>query len=114
MYRIAPLIAAVMVLSACSPEQTAQLQQQASAAIGSVHQVVQDSSAPLAELKQQASAAIGSTDKLKHQASAAIGVAKRVGAAEAILDPELGQQIDAAKQQVDAVKQAADAVTGKP
>lgn len=107
MYRIAPLCAVVVALSACSPEQTAQLQQQASAAIGSVHQVVQDSSAPLAELKQQASAAIGSTDKLKQQASAAIGVAKRVGAAAAILNPELGQQIDEAKQ-------AAGALTGKP
>ncbi|MFC3531431.1 hypothetical protein ACFOLG_04470 [Vogesella facilis] len=113
MYRITPLIATVLLLSACSAEQTAQLQQQASAAIGGVHQAVQDSSAPLAELKQQASAAIGSTERLKQQASAAIGVAKRVGAAAAMLDPELGQQIDEAKQQLDAAKQAAGAISGK-
>jgi len=100
-------------LAGCTAEQTSQLQQQASAAIGGAHKVVQDSSAPLGELKQQASAALADTAKLKEQASAALGVAKRVGAAAAILNPELGQQIDEAKQQVDAVKQAADALQGK-
>ena len=48
-------------LAGCTAEQTSQLQQQASAAIGGAHQVVQDSSAPLGELKQQASAALADT-----------------------------------------------------
>lgn len=99
------VMAGVILLTACSEEQTARLQQQASAAIGGVHQVVQDSSAPLAELKQQASAVLGD-GKLKQQASAAIGVAKRVGEAAAVFDPELGEQIDQAKQ-------AADILQGK-
>lgn len=100
------VMAGVVLLTACSEEQTARLQQQASAAIGGVHQVVQDSSAPLAELKQQASAVLGDGGKLKQQASAAIGVAKRVGEAAAVFDPELGEQIDQAKQ-------AADILQGK-
>ena len=65
------VLAASASLVACSAEQASKLQEQASAAIGTAHQVVQDSSAPLGELKQQASAAVGSAGKLKEQASAA-------------------------------------------
>lgn len=94
-------------LAACSEQQTAKLQQDASAAIGGVHRVVADSSAPLGTLKQQASAAAG---KLTQDASAALGVASRLGKAAAALDPELGQELDEARQQLDAVKEAAAAL----
>jgi len=58
------VLAASAGLVACSAEQASKLQQQASAAIGTAHQVVQDSSAPLGELKQQASAArAGAADR---------------------------------------------------
>ncbi|MOA63490.1 hypothetical protein D3C78_1892390 [compost metagenome] len=65
--------------------------------------MVADSSAPLGALRQQAG-------QLAQDASAALGVATRVGKAAAVLDPELGQQLDEARQQVDAVKEAASAL----
>lgn len=104
------VLLASLGLAACSEQQTAKWQQDASAAIGGVHKVVADSSAPIGVLKQQASAAAG---KLKQDASSALGVAKRVGDAAAVLDPELGQQIDEAKQQIDAVKEVAGVLQGK-
>lgn len=96
MKKYALLVVAVPLLGACSDEQTASLQNQASAAIGSVHQVVRDSSAPLVQLKQQASAAIGSVHQvvrdssaplaqIQQQASAAIGAAKRLSDAAELL-----------------------------
>lgn len=97
------VLLASLGLAACSEQQTAKLQQDASAAIGGVHRVVADSSAPLGELRQKAG-------QLAQDASAALGVATRVGKAAAALDPELGQQLDEARQQVDAVKEAASAL----
>lgn len=52
--KILPM-AALCLLSACSPQQSEQAQQLASAAIGVAHQRLQDSSAPLAKLRLQAS-----------------------------------------------------------
>lgn len=52
--KILPL-AALCLLAACSPQQSEQAQQVASAAIGAAHQRLQDSSAPLAKLRLQAS-----------------------------------------------------------
>lgn len=100
------VLLASLGLAACSEQQTAKLQQDASAAIGGVHRVVADSSAPLGALRQQAG-------QLAQDASAALGVATRVGKAAAALDPELGQELDEARQQVDAVKEAAGVLQGK-
>ncbi|WP_199155170.1 hypothetical protein [Chromobacterium sp. ASV23] len=81
-----------LILAGCNQQQTSQLQQAASAAIGSVHQSVDGASAPLGQLQQQA--------------SAALGVAKQVGAAATVLNPELKQQVDKLKEQASALKGA--------
>lgn len=86
-------------LAACSDEQTAKLQQSASAAIGAVHTTVEEASAPVGQLKQQA--------------SAALGVAAKVGQAAAILDPELKEQMDELKQQASSVKEAVKVLQDK-
>lgn len=81
-----------VLLTGCNQEQTGRLQENASAAIGSLHQVVKDASVPLANLKQQASAALGVAevvspelkermDTLRQQASEAKGVIKQVASA---------------------------------
>jgi len=99
-------------LAACSGEDTAKLQQAASAAIGVANS---DSSASLSDLKAQASAAIGELKaqvkdgsapvaELKSQASAAFGVAKKLGEAAAIVNPELKEQVDTLKQQASDAK----------
>ena len=100
------VLLASLGLAACSEQQTAKLQQDASAAIGGVSAVVGDSSAPLDALKEKAGA-------IAADASSAVGLASRVGEAAAILNPELGEQINEAKQQIDTVKQAAEALQGK-
>ncbi|MGR2680921.1 hypothetical protein [Chromobacterium haemolyticum] len=85
-------VASALALAACSEKQTNQLQESASSAIGTVHNSLQDSSAPLGQLKEQA--------------SAAIGAAKQAGAA---LSPELKEQVDKLKEQASAVKGALQA-----
>lgn len=95
-----PLVLALTLgLAACSDEQTAKLQQSASAAIGAVHATVEEASAPVGQLKQQA--------------SAVLGVAAKVGQAAAVLDPELKEQVDELKQQAAAAKEAVQALQGK-
>ncbi|WP_249605354.1 hypothetical protein [Chromobacterium sp. IRSSSOUMB001] len=87
--------ASALALAACSEKQTNQLQESTSSAIGTVHNSLQDSSAPLGQLKEQA--------------SAAIGAAKQAGAAAAALSPELKEQVDKLKEQASAVKGALQA-----
>ncbi|OHX12210.1 lipoprotein [Chromobacterium sphagni] len=86
------LLSATLALAGCNPQQTTQLQQAASAAIGSVHQGVDTASAPLGQLKEQA--------------SAALGVAKQMGAAATLLNPELKEQVDKLKRQASDIKGA--------
>ncbi|WP_233201075.1 hypothetical protein [Chromobacterium alticapitis] len=81
-----------LLLAGCNQQQTAQLQEAASAAIGSVHQSVDGASAPLGQLHQQASAAMGAARQAVDAASA--------------LNPELKQQVDKLKEQASAVKDA--------
>ena len=80
-----------LLLAGCNQQQTTQLQQAASAAIGSVHQSVDGASAPLGQLKDQASAAIG---------------AAKLAASAATQNPEVKQQMDKLKEQASALKGA--------
>ena len=95
MRRLAPFTLPLL-LAACSEQQTNQLQQAASAAIGTVHQQVKDASEPLGELKKQASSALGTAQKL--------------GEAAAVLNPEIKEQVDQLKDQASAVKGVLPAV----
>ncbi|QEL57176.1 hypothetical protein [Chromobacterium paludis] len=79
-------------LAGCNQQQTAQLQQAASAAIGEAHQGLDAASAPLGQWKQQA--------------SAALGAAKQAVDSAAALNPEWKQQLDQLKQQASAAKGA--------
>ncbi|UTH75914.1 hypothetical protein [Chromobacterium sp. IIBBL 290-4] len=86
------LLAALLPLAACTDQQTASLQQAASAAIGSAHQGIEQASAPLGKLKQQASAALG---------------------VATVLNPELKQQVQQLKEQASALKGAVEQQTGQ-
>ena len=46
-------VASTLALAACSEKQTTQLQESASSAIGTVHNSLQDSSAPLGQLRNK-------------------------------------------------------------
>ncbi|MCL6262417.1 hypothetical protein [Craterilacuibacter sp. RT1T] len=116
-----PALLILPLLSACSGEQTTQLQQAASSAIGaldgndkqSLEQLKNQASAAIGDAKQQLKDSSAPLGQLKQQASAAIGVAKRLGDAAIILNPELKGQVDELKQQASAVKEAAAALQGK-
>ncbi|AUH53100.1 hypothetical protein CXB49_21045 [Chromobacterium sp. ATCC 53434] len=84
-------LCASFAIAGCDQQQTTQLQQAASAAIGNVHKSVETASAPLGQLQQQA--------------SDALGAAKQIGSAT-LNNPEVKQQVDKLKEQASALKSA--------